>query len=119
MFNDNDRPLLVAEVRSKFHTFFDLVRTLYNGVLLKNEKSTKVEDVKRYGEELFEANRIDEYLYNLIKEAIEKFSLLLIGEIKKLETLEVQTRLKNLLVWINLAIDDVVQEIDVSILEKD
>lgn len=118
MFNENERPLSVSEVRSKFHTFFDLVRYLHNGVLFKNDQSTKVEDIKRYGDELFEANQIEEYLHNLINEAIEKFSQLLIGEIKKLDSIEVQTKLKNLLDWINLAIDDVVQEIDISINDK-
>ena len=119
MFNETERPLSVAEVRSKFHLFFDLIRCLYNGVLLRDEKSTKVEDVKRYGDELLKANRIEEYLYNLIDEAIEKFSQLLIGEIKKLNSNEVQIRLHNLSQWIALAIDDVSNEIDISINEKD
>ncbi len=70
------------------------------------------------GDELFEANRIEEYLHNLINEATEKFSQLLISEIKKLDSTEVQIKLKNLLSWINLAIDDVVQEIDISINDK-
>ena len=74
--------------------------------------------MSKNGDELFEANRIEEYLHNLINEATEKFSQLLISEIKKLDSTEVQIKLKNLLGWINLAIDDVVQEIDISINDK-
>lgn len=118
MFNENEKPLSVADVRSKFHNFFNLVRSLHNTLLIKDDQSTKIEDVKKYGDELFEAKRIDEYFYNLINEAIEKFSQLLIGEIKKLSSDEAQNKLKNLLNWINLAIDDAVQELDISINNK-
>lgn len=97
MFNENEKPLSTADVRSKFHNFFNLVRRLHNILFIKDCQSTKIEDVKKYGDELFEANRIEEHLHNLMNEAIEKFSQLLISEIKKLDSTEVQTKLKNLL----------------------
>lgn len=110
MFNE-ERPLTVSEVGSDFSTFFDRVRWLYNLHFLKEEKSNKVKDVERYADELFHANRISDYIYSIIGEGIKKFSLLLIGKIKKMEPSEVQKLLNNLDKWISISISDINSEI--------
>ena len=79
----NETPVSASSVRSSFATFFDRVRVLYNLSFLKKEKSYKVEDVKRYADELFEANRISDYIHSIIGEAIQKFALLLPGNLKR------------------------------------
>ena len=110
MFNEK-RPLTVSEVRNGFSTFFDRVRWLYNLNFLKEEKSNKVKDVERYTDELFRANRISDYIHSIIREAIQKFFLLLIGKIKKMERSEVQKLLGNLDTWISISISDINSEI--------
>ena len=110
MFNE-ERPLTVSEVRNGFSTFFDRVRWLYNLHFLKEEKSNKVKDVERYADELFHANHMSDYIYSIIGEAIKKFSLLLIGKIKKMEPSEVQKLLSNLDKWISISISDINSEI--------
>ena len=118
MFDENESILSVSEVRSNFHIFFTLVKQLHDTLLFTKNDSTKVEDIKRYGDELFKVNRINEYMHELINESIKKFSELLISEIKKLDSEEVQAKLKNLNKWVKLAIDDIGQEIDISLNDK-
>lgn len=110
MFNEK-RLLTVSEVRYDFATFFDRVRCLYNICFLKEEKSNRAKDVERYADELFQANRISDYIHSIIGEAIQKFSLLLIGKIKKMDESEVQKLLSNLNTWISISISDINSEI--------
>jgi len=49
---------------------------------LRHDKGYRAEAMKKYADELFEANRISEYIHSIIGEAIQKFTLLLIGKIK-------------------------------------
>lgn len=106
MFNE-DRPIGPSIVRSDFGTFFDRVRWLYNLSFFKEEKSSKVVDVTRYADELFQANRISEYIHLIIKEAIQKFTLLLPGNLKKMAP-----NLEQLDKWISISIDDINSEIN-------
>ena len=115
---NEEQLLTVSEVRSLFHHFFELIKTIYNSYYFKSEKATKVEDIKKYSDELFKNNDIDEEFYNLIEESLQKFSLLLVGEIKKIEPSKVQERLSNLKTWISLAIDDANYIIETTIIEK-
>ena len=110
MFNE-ERLITVSEVRYDFATFFDRVRCLYNICFFKEEKSNKAKDVERYADELFQANRISDYIHSIIGEAIQKFPLLLIGKIKKMEPSEVQKLLSNLKAWISISISDINSEI--------
>lgn len=105
MFNE-DRPIGPSIVRHDFGTFFDRVRVLYNLSFLKEEKSCKVKDVSRYADELFQANRISEYIHSIIREAIQKFTLLLPGNLKKMAP-----NLENLDQWITISICDINSEI--------
>ena len=106
MFNE-DRPIGPSIVRHDFGTFFDRVRVLYNLSFLKEEKSCKVKDVSRYADELFQANRISEYIHSIIGEAIQKFTLLLPGNLKKMAP-----NLENLDQWITISICDINSEIN-------
>ncbi len=80
--SDYEFPVTVSGVRHEFGTFYDRVRVLYNLAFFKEEKGYKAESVKKYADELFETNHISEYVHSIIGEAIQKFSLLLIGKIK-------------------------------------
>ena len=106
MFNE-DRPIGPSIVRHDFGTFFDRVRVLYNLSFLKEEKSCKVKDVSKYADELFQANRISEYIHSVIGEAIQKFTLLLPGNLKKMAP-----NLENLDQWITISICDINSEIN-------
>ena len=106
MFNV-ERPISVSEVRHGFGTFFDDVRWLYNLTFNKNEKAYKVEDVKRYSNELFEANHISEYIHLIIEEAIQKFASLHPANLKKMEPND----LVKLNKWISISIGDINSEI--------
>ena len=105
MFNE-DRPIGPSIVRHDFGTFFDRVRVLYNLSFLKEEKSCKVKDVSKYADELFQANRISEYIHSIIGEAVQKFALLLPGNLKKMAP-----NLEHLDQWITISICDINQEI--------
>ena len=106
MFNE-ERPIGPSIVRHDFGAFFDRVRWLYNLAFFKEEKSYKVKDVERYAEDLFQANRISEYVFLIIKEAIEKFPLLLPGNLKKMAP-----NLEQLDQWITISISDINSEIN-------
>lgn len=105
MFNE-DRLICPSTVRHDFGTFFEEVKWLYNLSFLKEEKSSKVADVNRYADELFQANRISEYIHLTIKEAIQKFTLLLPGNLKKMAP-----NLEHLDQWITISIYDINSEI--------
>ena len=100
--SDQEFPVSVSIVRHEFGTFFDRVRELYNLSFLKEEQSSKVKDVNRYADELFQANRISEYIHSIIGEAIEKFALLLPGNLKKMAP-----NLDHLEQWISISIHDI------------
>lgn len=103
----NEPPVSASSVRGSFSTFFDRVRILYNLSFFKEEKNHKVEDVKKYADELFEANRISDYIHSIIGEAIEKFALLLPGNLKKMAP-----NLAQLEQWITISISDINSEIE-------
>ena len=73
----------VSYVRTQFALFFQRVMVLYNLRFSKEEKDHKVEDVKRFTIELYEADYISDYIKETIDDTIEMFSLLLPGQIKK------------------------------------
>ena len=108
---NQEHPISISIVRHDFGTFFDRVRWLYNLAFFKEEKSHKVEDVKRYAAELYEANRISDYIHSIIGEAIEKFALLLPGKMKKMSFAEHQELLEKLDAWIDISISDINGEI--------
>ena len=60
--SDYEFPVTVSSVRHEFGTFFDRVRLLYNLAFFKEEKGYRAEAVKKYADEMFEANRISEYV---------------------------------------------------------
>ena len=101
-------PLTVSSVRQEFGTFFDRVRWLYNLSFLKEEKKYRTENVKRYADELFEANRISDYIHSIIGEAIQKFTLLSPVKLKEMNP----TKLEQLSKWINISISDINGEIN-------
>jgi len=74
--SDYEHPISVSIVRHEFGTFFDRVRWLYNLAFFKEEKGYRAEVGEKHADELFEANRISEYVHSIIGEAIEKFTLL-------------------------------------------
>ena len=82
------------------------VRMLYNLAFFKKEKGYRAEAVNKYADELFEANRISEYVYSIIGEAIQKFTLLSPVKLKK-----TAPNLVNLEKWIAISICDINQEI--------
>jgi DNA-binding PucR family transcriptional regulator len=95
-------------VRHQFGTFFDSVRTLYNLAFFKEEKGYRAEAVKKYADELFEANRISEYVRSIIGGAIQKFALLSPVKLKEMKP----TKLEQLSKWINISISDINGEIN-------
>ena len=101
-------PLTVSEVRHEFGTFFDRVRWLYNLSFFKEEKGYRAEAVKRYADELFEANRIGDYIHSIIGEAIQKFTLLSPVKLKEMNL----DKLRMLSEWINISISDINDEIN-------
>jgi len=94
-------------VRHEFGTFFDRVRLLYNLSFFKEEKGYRAEAVKKYADEMFEANRISEYVHSIIGEAIQKFTLLSPVKLKEMNP----TKLDQLSKWINISIYDINGEI--------
>ena len=106
--SDYEHPLTVSEVRHEFGTFFDRVRWLYNLAFFKEEKGYRAEVVKKYADELFEANRISEYVHSIIGEAIQKFTLLSPVKLKEMSP----TKLEQLSKWINISIYDINGEIN-------
>ena len=105
--SDYEHPLTVSEVRHEFGTFFDRVRWLYNLSFFKEEKGYRAEVVKKYADELFEANRISDYIHSIVGEAIEKFTLLSPVKLKEMNP----TKLEQLNKWINISICDINDEI--------
>ena len=106
--SDYEHPLTVSEVRHEFGTFFDRVRLLYNLAFFKEEKGYRAEAVKKYSDELFEANRISDYIHSIIGEAIEKFTLLSPVKLKEMNP----DKLRMLSEWINISIFDINGEIN-------
>ena len=105
--SDYEHPISVSIVRHEFGTFFDRVRWLYNLAFFKEEKGYRAEVVKKYADELFEANRISDYIHSIIGEAIEKFTLLSPVKLKEMNP----TKLEQLSKWINISIYDINGEI--------
>ena len=105
--SDYEFPDTVSSVRHEFGTFFDRVRVLYNLAFFKEEKGYRAEAVKKYADELFEANRISEYVHSIIGEAIQKFTLLSPVKLKEMNP----TKLEQLSKWINISIYDINGEI--------
>ena len=106
--SDYEFPVTVSSVRHEFGTFFDGVRMLYNLAFFKEEKGYRAEAVKKYADELFEANRISEYVHSIIGEAIQKFTLLSPAKLKEMNP----TKLEQLSKWINISIYDINGEIN-------
>ena len=106
--SDYEFPITVSSVRHQFGTFFDSVRMLYNLAFFKEEKGYRAEAVKKYADELFEANRISEYVHSIIGEAIEKFTLLSPVKLKEMNP----TKLEQLSKWISISIYDINGEIN-------
>ena len=96
----------VSFMRSQFGTFFDRVRVLYNILFVKEEKSHKAKDIKRFAEELFAADRISEYVKSEIDEAIDLFTSVLPGKMKRGDPY-----LEYLDAWLSLSIGDINAEI--------
>ena len=92
--------------RAEFGIFFERVMVLYNLTFFKEEKSHRVEDVKRFATELFKADKISEYIKSVIDDAIENFASLLPGKRKRDDPY-----LEYLDAWISLSIDDINSEI--------
>ena len=106
--SDQENPISVSIVRPEFGTFFDRVRWLYNLTFFKEEKGYRAEAVKKYADELFEANRISDYIHSIIGEAIEKFTLLSPVKLKEMNP----DKLRMLSQWINISIADINGEIN-------
>ena len=106
--SDYEHPISVSIVRHEFGTFFDRVRWLYNLAFFKEEKGYRAEVVKKYADELFEANRISEYVHSIIGEAIQKFTLLSPVKLKEMNP----TKLEQLSKWIDISIYDINGEIN-------
>ena len=96
----------VSYIRTQFALFFQRVMILYNLKFSKEEKNHKVEDVKRFTLELYEADYISDYIKETIDNTIVKFALLLPGQIKKR-----CVDLDYLDAFISLNIDDINSEI--------
>ena len=73
----------------------------------KEEKGYRAEAVKKYADELFEANRISDYIHSIIGEAIEKFTLLSPVKLKEMNS----DKLDQLSKWIDISIYDINGEI--------
>ena len=106
--SDQENPISVSIVRHEFGTFFDRVRWLYNLAFFKEEKGYRAEVVKKYADELFEANRISDYIHSIIGEAIEKFTLLSPAKLKEMNP----DKLRLLSQWISISISDINGEIN-------
>ena len=106
--SDYELPVTVSSVRHQFGTFFDSVRMLYNLAFFKEEKGYRAEVVKKYADEMFEANRISEYLHSIIGESIQKFTLLSPVKLKEMNP----TKLERLSKWIDISIYDINGEIN-------
>ena len=106
--SDYEHPISVSIVRHEFGTFFDRVRWLYNLAFFKEEKGYRAEVVKKYADELFEANRISDYIHSIIGEAVEKFTLLSPVKLKEMNP----TKLEQLSKWIDISIYDINGEIN-------
>ena len=106
--SDQENPISVSIVRHEFGTFFDRVRWLYNLSFYKEEKGYRAKAVKKYADELFEANRISDYIRSIIGEAIEKFTLLSPVKLKEMNP----DKLRMLSEWINISISDINDEIN-------
>ena len=63
--------------------------------------------MKKYADEMFEANRISEYVHSIIGEAIQNFTLLSPVKLKEMNP----TKLDQLSKWINISIYDINGEI--------
>ena len=98
--SDYELPVTVSSVRHEFGTFFDSVRILYNLTFFKEEKGYRAEAVKKYADEMFEANRISEYVHSIIGEAIQKFTLLSPAKLKEMNP----AKLDQLSKWIDISI---------------
>ena len=105
--SDYELQVTVSSVRHEFGTFFDRVRVLYNLAFFKEEKGYRAEAVKKYADEMFEANHISEYVHSIIGEAIQKFTLLSPVKLKEMNP----TKLEQLSKWINISIYDINCEI--------
>ena len=105
--SDYEFPVTVSGVRHEFGTFFDRVRVLYNLAFFKEEKVYRAEAVKKYADEMFEANRISEYVHAIIGKAIQKFTLLSLIKLKEMNP----TMLEQLSKWISISIYDINSEI--------
>ena len=99
-------PATIGSVRTEFATFFKRVMVLYNLKFAKEETDHKVNDTRKYLDELWEAGHISEYIKSEIEEAIKLFSLLLPSQLKR-----GHTDLEYLEAWITLAISDINAEI--------
>ena len=99
-------PATISCVRTSFATFFERVMVLYNLTFQKEEKDHKVEDVKRFALELYQSGHINDYIKETIDDTVEKFALLLPGQIKKR-----CVDLDYLDAFISLNIDDINSEI--------
>ena len=78
-----DEFLSVSCIRKQYSIFFKRVMVLYNLVFFREEKDHKVEDVKQFAIELYEAGHISDYIKEMIDESIANFALLLPGQLKK------------------------------------
>ena len=94
-------------MRYQFGAFFDNVSLLYNLAFFKEEKGYRAEAVKKYADEMFEANRISEYVHSIIGEAIRKFTLLSPVKLKEMNP----NKLEQLSKWVNISIYDINGEI--------
>ena len=63
--------------------------------------------MEKYADELFEANRISEYVHSIIGEAIQKFTLLSPAKLKEMNP----AKLDQLSKWIDISVYDVNDEI--------
>ena len=106
--SNQEFPISVSMVRHEFGAFFERVLILYNLAFLKEEKGYRAEAVKKYADELFEANRISDYIHSVIGEAIEKFTLLSPAKLKEMNP----DKLRTLSKWINISISDINCEIN-------
>lgn len=98
--SDYELPVTVSSVRHEFGTFFDRVRVLYNFAFFKEENGYRTEAMKKYADEMFEANRISEYTHSIIGEAIQKFTLLSPAKLKEMNP----AKLEQLSKWINISL---------------
>lgn len=63
--------------------------------------------MKKYADGMFEANRISEYVYSIIGEAIQKFTLLSPVKLKEMNPI----KLDQLSKWVDISIYDINGEI--------